>query len=154
MLELPHTAVGAFIAYKIPNPLISLPLAFLSHLVLDEIPHWNPNIFSETKQYGHPLAKTTIIVFLDVALSLILGFYFAFKVLPDIGHALTIIAASFLAISWDAIEGLHFYFGVRKKSLKRLINFQRKHQSRSSIIPGILTQVAVVALILYLTLSR
>lgn len=41
MLSTPHLLVGAAIVKTIPNPVISLPLAFLSHFALDSIPHWD-----------------------------------------------------------------------------------------------------------------
>lgn len=41
MLSTPHLLVGAAIVKIVPNPVISLPLAFLSHFVLDSIPHWD-----------------------------------------------------------------------------------------------------------------
>lgn len=39
MLYTPHFLTGAAIVSLIPNPLIGLPLAFLSHVVLDLTPH-------------------------------------------------------------------------------------------------------------------
>jgi hypothetical protein len=39
MLYTPHFLVGAAILKYIPNPLIGLPLALLSHVALDLIPH-------------------------------------------------------------------------------------------------------------------
>lgn len=36
-----HAIIGAAIAIKIPNPFISIPLAFLSHFICDKIPHWD-----------------------------------------------------------------------------------------------------------------
>lgn len=41
MLSTPHLLVGGAIVATIPNPLISLPLAFLSHFLFDYIPHWD-----------------------------------------------------------------------------------------------------------------
>lgn len=39
MLYTPHFLTGAAIVKTIPNPLISLPLALLSHILLDLTPH-------------------------------------------------------------------------------------------------------------------
>ena len=39
MLYTPHFLTGAVILKYIPNPAVGLPLAFLSHFVLDAIPH-------------------------------------------------------------------------------------------------------------------
>jgi hypothetical protein len=62
MLSTPHLLVGAAIVKAIPNPALSLPLAFLSHYALDTIPHWD----------GSPKApfglKTTIAIVIDYAI--------------------------------------------------------------------------------------
>ena len=42
MLVTTHASLGMAIVSAVPNPLISLPLAFASHFVLDAILHW-PN---------------------------------------------------------------------------------------------------------------
>lgn len=39
MLYTPHFLTGAAILKLIPNPLVGLPLAFLSHIILDLTPH-------------------------------------------------------------------------------------------------------------------
>ncbi len=39
MLYTPHFLTGAAIAHLVPNPIIALPLAFVSHFALDCIPH-------------------------------------------------------------------------------------------------------------------
>jgi hypothetical protein len=37
-----HALTGAFIGLTISNPVLALPLAFLSHFVCDAIPHYDP----------------------------------------------------------------------------------------------------------------
>jgi len=128
MLELPHTLVGATIATKIPNPLISIPLAFLSHFVLDLIPHWNPSLYSETKKFGKPTRQSSRIVAVDTILSLAGGFFLAYQVLPNLTHALVIILACFATVVVDVVEGFYFFFGVRNKFLENLIEFQHRYQ--------------------------
>jgi len=41
MLVVTHALVGGFVASKISNPVISSPLIFASHFLLDRIPHWD-----------------------------------------------------------------------------------------------------------------
>ncbi|MFH1971517.1 MAG: hypothetical protein ABIJ05_04005, partial [Patescibacteria group bacterium] len=60
MLETPHIIVGAAIASKITNPLLSIPISFVSHFVLEKVPHWNPHLNSETEKYGKPTKKSTM----------------------------------------------------------------------------------------------
>jgi ABC-type spermidine/putrescine transport system permease subunit II len=149
VLELAHAAVGATIAVKIPNPLIAIPLAFLSHFLLDFVPHWNPSLYTETKKLGQPSQKSNIIVLIDVALSLILGFFLAFRFWPNTQKMMVILLACSAAVAPDVIEGFYFYLGVKTKFLKKLIKFQHEHQTNINLIPGLLTQLATLAVCLY-----
>lgn len=150
MLELPHTLVGAVIASKIPNPLFSLPLALASHFLLDLVPHWNPSLYTETKNLGHPSARSTKIVIADTLLSLFIGGFIASRFWPDIYRTVIILLACFVAVAPDAIEGFYFFGGVKNRSLEKMIKFQHSHQSRARMIFGLLTQVLVSLLALYL----
>lgn len=145
MIELPHTVVGAAIAVKVGNPALSLPLAFASHFVFEFLPHWNPHLNTEVKKYGRVTRKSTLFVAADVLASLAAGFFIASQVLPDVTHFWTVIAASFLAVSPDVAEGPYFFLGWRHPFFEKLIAFQRKLQYDVSPIPGILTQVVVLA---------
>ncbi len=144
MLETPHVAVGAAIAMKVVSPALAIPLALGSHFILDRIPHWNPHLNTETKKYGKPTKKSTVIVIIDVCTSLALGFFIASKALPSTSHATTILVASFVSILPDVIEGPYFFLGIRNKFIKRWIVFQKSLQADTSIIPGLLTQVIII----------
>ncbi|MBX4205880.1 hypothetical protein KW795_01650, partial [Candidatus Microgenomates bacterium] len=104
MLETPHVAVGAAIASKIPNPFISIPLALVSHIVLDQVPHWNPHSYTEVQKHGKISDNTRYIALIDVAAALATGFFIASKSLPDTNHAIVILAASFAAVLPDLIK--------------------------------------------------
>lgn len=41
MLSIPHMATGAFIAAKLPHPLLYIPLTLAFHYLQDWIPHWD-----------------------------------------------------------------------------------------------------------------
>ena len=144
MLETPHVIVGAAIAYKVVNPALALPLALGSHFVLEKVPHWNPHLNSETEKYGKPTKKSTQIVIIDVILSLSAGFFIASKVLPDTGHAITILAACFLAALPDIIEGPYFFLGIRSKIIKKWIAFQSSIQSDAPKFLGLTTQLITI----------
>jgi len=153
VLELPHTIVGATIAIKIPNPLISLPLALLSHFVLDFVPHWNPSLYTETLKLGKLTRKSNLIIALDTTLSLILGFFIISRFWPNIEQSIIILLACFMAVLPDVIEGFYFYLGIKNRLLKRFIKFQHEHQANIKIIPGLLTQATTIIICLYFILS-
>jgi len=70
MLTANHAATGAVIALNITNPIVALPLAFVSHFALDALPHFG------YKEGGINLALkkpfTYFVLFLDALGCLIL----------------------------------------------------------------------------------
>ncbi len=151
MLETPHVAIGAVIASKIPNPFIAIPLAFASHFALEMVPHWNPHLVTETKKFGTPTKRSVIVIAVDVTLALVTGSAIAWQAMPNTGHALTILAASFASVLPDLIEAPYFFLKMRTKFLKDWLNFQKSLQVDTTPFWGLLTQVLTVgAAILWL----
>jgi hypothetical protein len=150
MLELPHTIVGATLAAKIGNPLLSLPLAFLSNFVLDMLPHWNPHLTSELKNLGKISKKTTLIIFLDTLLSLIAGTFIAFKFFPDGQKIVVVLAGCFLAVLADLSEAPYFFLGIRSKFTEKTIGLQKKLQWNAPFIPGIISQIVLLVFCFWL----
>lgn len=145
MLETPHVAVGAAIALKIPNPLISIPLAFASHFILDRVPHWNPHFYTETQKFGKPTKKSTTIAVVDSSLALAMGVALAATVLPDWGHTITILACSFASVISDQIKIPFFFFEQRVGFSKKWTDFERSIQIEVPFVPGVLTQLIVIS---------
>jgi hypothetical protein len=141
VLETPHAVVGAAIATAIPNPLIAIPLAFLSHFALDMTPHWNPHLNTEKKKYGHITKQSTMIIVGDVVLALVVGGFLAARVLPDSGHATTILFSSFAGVLPDVIEGPYFFLNWKTKFIEQWLKFQKSIQNDAGPVLGLSTQV-------------
>lgn len=144
MLETPHVFIGAAIATKIPNPLISIPLAFASHFIMEMVPHWNPHLNTETKKFGHVTRKSTWIVITDSTLALICGSFIAYRALPNTGHAITILLASFASILPDLIEAPYFFLKIKNKFIEKWISIQRSIQNDTNFLAGMLTQFITI----------
>lgn len=153
MLELPHTIIGATIGSKIGNPLLVFPLAFFSNFFLDMLPHWNPHLNTELESLGKISRKTTLIIVLDSFSSLIVGTFLALRFYPNIERIVIVLLSCFFAVLADLIEAPYFFLGVRNRYIERLINFQKKHQWNVSLIPGLLSQVGFVFILLWLLFS-
>jgi hypothetical protein len=153
MLETPHVALGVAIATKIPNPLISLPLAFGSHFILDMLPHWNPHLYTETKKFGHPTKNTTIIVIADATLSALLAILAAGISLPNTAHAFWVLVAAGLSIAPDLAEGPYFFFKMRSKTIEKWIKLQRSIQNDVGFLLGVSTQIVMVLFCIFLIFS-
>lgn len=149
MLETPHVIIGAAIATKIPNPLLSIPLAFASHFILDMVPHWNPHINTELKNGGITKKSKSIIVF-DVLLGLASGSAIAFsKGGTDINHTIFILLACFAAVLPDVMEGPYFFLGWKNSAIKRLLSFQKAIQVDTTFAIGMTVQVVTVLVALW-----
>lgn len=140
MLETPHVALGTAIAVAIPNPLISVPLAFLSHFVLDMTPHWNPHLNTETKKYGRLTNKTLVIIGFDLACAFLLTI-FIYKYGANNPNVLL---GAFASILPDVVEGPYFLFGIKNKYLTIWMKFQKAIQADANVFWGLLTQIAVL----------
>jgi hypothetical protein len=155
MLETPHVAVGIAIATKIPNPWISIPLAFASHFVLDKIPHWNPHLYTETQKTGKPSKQSTIIAIADISASLILGSAFAYNAIPNTQMAIVILACSFASVLSDVIKYPYYYFHLRQKWLVTWVKFERSMQvDTKTVFWGVLTQLTTIAASLFWIFSK
>lgn len=144
MLELPHTIVGATIATKIGNPLLALPLALISNLLVDLLPHWNPHIYTEMNHDGKVSQKSKKIIIIDSSLALIVGVLLATRFYPDLVKMAIILAGCFLAVFFDVLEAPYFFLGSKNKYILKLISFQRRLQCNVSPIPGLLSQVVLI----------
>lgn len=144
MLETPHVAVGAAIASRIPNPYIAIPLALASHLIMDQVPHWNPHSYTEVKNHGKISSQTRLLALVDVGFALALGFFVASKAMPDTYHAGTIILACFASVLPDVSKAPYFLLGKRDGLLKKWVDLERSLQVETSFLPGMLIQAGVI----------
>lgn len=154
MLETPHVALGAAIALKIPNPAISIPLAFASHFFLEMVPHWNPHLNTETKKYGRPSKNSTIITTIDASSALLMGSYIAFSQSSDLGSLVTVLACCFASVLPDIMEAPYFFLGYRNKFLKKWIALQKSIQVDTSLFWGMFNQTLVLAATLFWIFSK
>lgn len=151
MLELPHAAVGAAIASAFPNPVISLPLSFLSHFATDFLPHWNPHLYTEIKKYGRISTPTYSFLAGDSLAALGLGLFLAFH--SPTPQAINILLSCFFAVLPDVVEIPFYVFRVRNRLLSSYVEFQRRNQWNVSAIPGIISQIAVFVFCLLIIFS-
>ena len=124
-----HIIVGAAIATKTQNPILGLSFAFLSHYLIDIIPHQKYNVGNIlNKQW-----KNSFKCFLKITADLFLGIgsILLFSKNTSLG-----LAGGFLAILPDGLTFLYLIF-PGSKILKPLYNFHRDtvHFHRNKKIP-------------------
>lgn len=147
-----HAIVGAAIATRIANPLIGLPLAFLSHFAGDKVPHWDPMTNHNTKTRERIILETILDVMLGFALVTLLF------VLPHKQDPLYLYLAMITAQLPDWLETpqtiFHkdFFFSRPNYRLQKWVH-DVGFDSRAQAPWGIISQVVVVAIFLFWGLS-
>src|SRR3989344_8131286 len=143
MLSTPHLLVGAAIVKIVPEPTISLPLAFLSHFVLDSIPHWD----------GSPKApfntKTTVGVIIDY----IVGLSLIFIATAGLENQFLYFVGGFLGTLPDFILGTyrHFTSYFEKYALIAFPNrFHMSIQRNVTFWPGLVITIVTSAICLFI----
>jgi hypothetical protein len=144
VLETPHIIVASAIAAKTGNPYLALSLAFFSHFVLDEVPHWNPHITTKEGNVKVIDPKSMKIIVVDSTLALITGLSIALSYFPDIKKVALVIACSFLAALPDLVEAPYIFLNYKKEYLRKWLFFQKKHQFNTNIIWGLSTQIITI----------
>ena len=158
MIITPHFLVGAAIATNIPNPILGLPLAFLSHFFLDFIPHRDYPAFQKiSAREGRkgPLAKffrESLTGFLKVTAA----FSIAFSTVLFFADNMTLAAiGGFLAISPD-FDTLAVFFPrlFQNRFFKLFFDFHAGsvHYLEKKEIPifwKIFSQIAAVVLAIF-----
>jgi len=146
MLSTQHLLVGAAVVKAVPNPVISLPLAFLSHFALDSIPHWD----------GSPKApfnkKTALGIILDYAfgVSLVLFFTSGFE------NQGVILLGAFLGTLPDFILGAYNHakgFFSRYSVIRIPNEFHMSIQRNVTFWPGLVVSVVTSLLAIFVLVS-
>lgn len=151
MILTPHLLVGAVLATKIQNPVLGLTLAFLSHFIVDLIPHseyWD--LTKNVSGKWNYTKKKILIVALDfVAGILLLWFLSENKVMA--------FAGGFLGILAD-LDMVYFLPIFSKIHILNLDHYSHKifthwfENKKPPLILGVSTQILVTLAAIYFLL--
>ena len=116
-----HALTGAAIALAVKKPEFAIPLAFISHFVLDALPHYEPKgiqsgLNSGIQKMKNPAFKIFLATDIFLFIIILTGGPIAFS-----NHVQwwLILVCSFLGAAPDLTWGRHFY---RAKIGKKIIN--------------------------------
>lgn len=102
-----HALVSAAIAAAVPNPAVSLTLAFTSHFIMDVIPHWDFG----TNWRSRSKSATGLIAILDT----IIGFTLAYFLFSGKVSTPLIFAAVAMGNLPDWMEAPYYIFFASQK---------------------------------------
>jgi len=159
MLLGPHILVGAAVAASTSNPILGLVFAFLSHFILDRIPHWEysaeplRNIPTKGIPYAMPILRR-------VALDIGAGFAVLIIAVAISSDDIPFTAWAFGGFFGILPDGLSFLLFLRKQNglwgrflkifylLHQKIHFNKK-MGLPPLRIGLSTQAIAVLLALY-----
>lgn len=152
MLIATHSLVGAFIGGEVTYPPLAFLLGFISHLLLDSIPHSDGPDDIAGKNDNDPNSKAQyLLVFIDGLVALIV-FYFLYQ---NNDLTLSFLAGAVGGIFPDIIDNVPLW----KKSLRRLPLFKQFHQlhyliqqCKTPMWLGLLIQYTIAGVSLWLIL--
>jgi len=147
MLLTPHVFIGLVIAKFFPNPLLAVPLAFVSHFLGDLTPHWD--FFSGTKKEERLKGWRPLAVMADFGLGIGIGVLFTAKYLW-LDNKVELAIASFLcgiaAVLPDALEAPYMCLDKFPTFIRTITEVQGKLQTQAPKVIGITIQLAVIIL--------
>lgn len=156
MLSISHAATGAFIATKIPNPLLSVPLILASHYLEDAVHHWD---------MGTGLSKGTrtrkqafFWGSLDLALAgiLVLAMYYQeYPIVPNLASAsvrnFAPYIGAFVGLLPDFLEAPRNFLKYEPYWLRPLNRFHNLfHHSIPDILAGLVPQIILLICLWFL----
>ncbi len=150
MTGVSHAITGAVVAVVISEPLLALPVAFLSHFVCDAIPHIGIGDVKKTakRDVAHKIYKIDLILIL-----LFFGILFA------IGAPWVVIAGAFLAGSPDFVW---FYrYIIREKAgklppgpMNKISRFHKNIQWSETLKYGVPLEVFYSSIMLFVLFNQ
>lgn len=134
-----HALVGGAIAASIPDPAIALPLAAISHPILDMVPHWDFGLGWR--------GKNKVTLFAESVLDLVLGIILAYFLFGRNINPIYFLTCIFFSEIWDILMMPYLLFGWKFPPFSTSYNIQHKIQKHAklALLPwGVLTQAVSV----------
>jgi len=147
MLSIVHGPTGAFIASKIPNPLISIPLILASHYLEDRVPHWDVGQGLIHAKKSKLKAFFEELIF-DFPLSIAIVYIFF-----QMGHPFNwqIWLGWFIGLLPDFLEFPYVFLNMKFFPIRELADFHGwVHRSTKSFFWGVLPQISILIYIFLL----
>ncbi len=142
MFYIIHVLLGGLIGLHFHSLLLVVLLAFLSHFVLDMLPHWSLGFDKEYfKEYSEPNWNKKM-VFLG-AIDSLMAIFILFMLNAKFESGLIIIGA--LVAVFPDIMGIGYFTRLKKrKKYKKFLHFHSNIQREVGFLAGCLIQITIL----------
>lgn len=138
-----HALIGTVIASQFSNPYLAIPLALVSHVAADMIPHWDTATHRGTKS----LRRLFIDTVFDVLVALTLSYSIIILLFPSTSFNYVLLIMFFATLP-DWLHAPYTFFGV--KQFKWAYDFGHFTNKTLDKPWGIITQIVAVSLLVVL----
>lgn len=140
--------IGTVIAAKIGNPYLAVPIALASHVAADFIPHWDTatNVKKKGKQR----------VMMETIFDIAFGFLLSYVLLSTLFTNTNPLYAVFIILvsqSLDWLTAPYYFLKIKTFPFSAAYKFQKIFDHELDAPWGIISQIAVVSLIVVLAKS-
>jgi len=123
-----HMLTGAVIAAVVQQPLLVAPLAFISHFLLDMVPHFGVEESDTAERNNHPIFRTVLFIDLAILFAALLCVPILFS-----GEVSWWVLLLGMLSAWipDAVWLMHYWYDYKghvRKEPNRLTKFHQKIQ--------------------------
>lgn len=143
MLSTTHALTGGFIATKIENPALSLPLILFVHYATDAIPHWD--FGTGLRKRGR--LKTALWGIAELIIALLSSWFIFQKNHP---FSFILWLGIFLSLVPDFLEAPALFLGLELPFLDKLSVVHHRFHRRCLLPLGLLPQIIIILIILLL----
>ncbi len=151
MLSIPHSLTGAFIASKLPHPVLYIPLALGMHYLCDWIPHWD---VGTGLSHGKRKRSTAVLLELvDLGITAVLIYWFfmqdmSLSAMANNPASVHIWIGALTGIAPDLVEAPRNFLKWEPWFIKPFNNFHGNfHHSTPNMVVGLVPQIILVTLI-------
>ncbi len=148
MMATVHTLAGILIGLKVGSWKLAFLIAFLSHFILDLIPHWD--FFSFRDEITR---RDKINAGIDITIGFLIGTASIIRALPNVNQAVVLAGTCAFANLPDALEAPYVFLDNNNWVTKNIMRIQHIFHGRAHLPWGIVTQIGVVILITFLILT-
>lgn len=131
-----HALIGGAIAASTQNPVLGITASFISHPLLDLVPHWD--FGANWKK------KSKIKLFLEASADLLVGIGLTYLILGSRVDLWYLVAAVFVSEVWDLAEAPYWILGWKIAPFKWIYAVQSRMQNKADLPWGIVTQIIAV----------
>ncbi|KKP88024.1 MAG: hypothetical protein UR93_C0024G0003 [Berkelbacteria bacterium GW2011_GWA2_35_9] len=140
MLNSAHLILGSAIVAKTSNPILGIFLAFLSHYVLDFIPHYDGPENDKKKDEENEIINYSALVF-DIPVSLLLIIYLYLQ----FGLNFYIFSGALAAVLPDLMDNVVWWRNISRKLFAWKWLF-KLHQSTHLVFEGKMRYIKIVGI--------